>query len=300
MAQFDATEVLALMKRRGFVPSSSSGFTDAEFILAAAEEIESQLLPRLVKMNSKHLLRTQDQTIVAGTSQYRVPDRCVNNGIYSVWIVNASGGIVGLDEVDVGDIPKLGISVAPGQPAYYAFEGPLITLFPPPASAAGTLRVKYQVRPNRLVPVASCGIITGTPVAGASTLTVTTNFPSATAGPYDIIRGRGSFEHLGMDLAGSRSTVTVTLTAGVPSGVGLPVAGDYVCNVGETPVPQLPHGLHLAVACRAVASIIAVKGNRELAKWLIAEASDIEKQVLESLVPRNQSEQQGFTNPWWG
>lgn len=294
MAQFDASEVFSLMKRRGFVPATASGFTELEFLAAVSEEIESEILPKLVKANSKHLIRTEDQSIVSARSQYRVPDRCANNGVYSVWLVNSSGGLDELDEVDPGDIPKLGISLLSGTPRYYTFEGQFITLYPPPAASTGTLRVKYQIRPNRLVRVADCGLIQ---TVGASTLTVTTAFPSAASGPYDIIRGKGSFEHLAIDLAGSRSTTTVTCV--IPTGVNAPVAGDYVCNVGETPIPQLPHGLHLPAACRGVAGIIAAKGNKELAAFLVSTAEKQEKNVLDSLVPRNQSHQQDLANPWW-
>lgn len=296
MAQFDATEVFALMKRRGFIPSAASGFTEAEFIQTVAEEIETSILPKLVKAGTKHLITTEDQTIVSGKQNYRVPDRCVNNGVYAIWLINAARGLDPLDEVDADEIPHLGISLLPGTPRVYSFEGPNIMLWPPPAAAGQTLRVKYQIRPNRLVTVATCGRITAAAALGATSLTVNGSVPSSTTGPYDIVRGSGSFEHLGINLTGSRSGTTVTIPGGIPQAVEV---GDYVCNVLETPIPQLPHGLHLPAACRGVASILAGRGNRELAAWLLQEAEKHEKDVLESLVPRNQTSQQGFSNGWW-
>jgi hypothetical protein len=287
------------MKRRGFVPSSISGFSQQDFLDAVTEEIESYILPKLVKANSKHLLRTEDQSITANQSQYRVPARCANNGIYSVWLVNSSNGFDRLEEIDPGDVPKTGITLNANTPRFYAWEGPFLTLYPTPIATAGTLRIKYQVRPSKLVLVTAVGTITGTPVAGASTVTVGSASPSSTSGPFDIVRGTGAFEHLGIDLAGSRASTTITLTAGVPAVPNLPVAGDYVCNAGESPVPQLPTGLHLPAALRGVASIISSKGNKALAEVLLGEAVAAEKEVLESLVPRNQTNQQDLANPWW-
>jgi hypothetical protein len=296
MAQFDATEVFALMKRRGFVPSSASGFTEAEFIQSTADEIESVILPKLIKANTKHLIRTEDQTIVAGTSQYRVPDRCANNGIYSIWLVNPSNGLDPLDGIDADEVPKLGLCITAGKPRFYSFEGPYITLWPPPASGYGTLRVKYQIRPNRLVLVNTVGTVTTARAAGSTTIPVASTVPSNATGPWDIIRGRGSFEHLALNLTGTIASTTITVSGGIPLAIEV---GDYVCNAYETPIPQLPHGLHLPAACRGVASILGARGNTGLYQTLITEAERREKEVLDSLVPRNQTEQQGFSNPWW-
>jgi hypothetical protein len=293
LAQFDTTEVLALMKRRGFVPSAASGFSNTEFLLAASEAIESDILPKLVKANTKHLIRTEDISIVALTSQYRVPNRSVNNGVYAIWFIDASGGIRRIEEIDAGDIPNASLTTAAGEPRYYSFEGPFITLYPTPNASTGTLRVKYHIRPNRLIAVASCGLISA---VGATTVTVSPSMPTSAVGPYDIIRGIGSFEHMGIDLVGTRSGGTVTIPAGIPTGVAI---GDYVCTPQETPIPQLPHGLHLPAACRGVAGIVGAKGKKELAAFLLAEAGRIEAEVLSSLVPRNQTAQQDIANPWW-
>lgn len=300
MAQFDADDVFAYMQRRGFVPTSSagsaSGFTQAEFLLEVAGEIESNLLPMLVRANTKHLLQTQDQSIVSGTSTYRLPERCANNGVYSVWMVaSGSTGYDPLDEIDPGDVPKLGIALT-GKPIYYAFEGANLVLYPTPDAAGQTLRIKYQIRPNRLVLVTNCGRITVAAAAGATSLTVGSSAPSSTSGPFDIVRGTGSFDHIAVSATGTRSSTVVTIPAGIPAAVAV---GDYVCNAMEAPFPQLPHGLHLPAAMRGVAAICAAKGNRELAAWLKTEAASMEKLVLESLVPRNQTMQQSLVNSWW-
>lgn len=293
MAQFDSTEVVALMKRRGFVPVTQSVFSTNDFLLAAAEAIESFILPELLKANTKHLIQTQTTALVAAQSSYRVPDRCVNNGIYAVWLQNASGGADPVEEIDPGDVPKLGLSGAAGVPLYYAFEGAKIVLYPTPAAADRSLVVKYQIRPSRLVATTSARVVVAATVPNSLTFT-----GSDMTGPYDIVRGKGSYEHLALDLTGTAVAGTATLTGQLTAAMGI-AAGDYLCAVGETPIPQIPIGLHLPAACRGVATLSRARGNKELAEWLVKEAEAIEKQVLESLVPRNQTQQQAFVNTIW-
>jgi hypothetical protein len=292
MAQFDATEVLAAMKRRGFVPSAQSAFTDAEFIQSAAEVIESNLYPKMLKANTNHFIRTVDIPVVAGTAAYRVPDRAATNGVESIWMVNANGSILPIEQGDAATIPYIGLTTTPGTPCLYLIEGPNIRLFPTPAGSTGTLRVRYHIRANRLVAVASTGVISAVN-QGANQVTVSL---ASKSGLFDFCRGRGLYETMAFDQVGTWATSTVTIPGGLPADVAI---GDYVCGANECAIPQLPTGLHLAVALRAVAAIQGARGNRDLAGFLLKEAEVEEGQSLDALAPRNQTETQDFVNPWW-
>ena len=293
MAKFDTTEVFALMKRRGFVPTNTGSFTESDFLLAASEEIEAHILPKLIEAKSKHLFQTKTHALVASTATYRIPDRCA--AILAVWLRQSDGRETPLDEEEVERIPFLGINAnQTGTPRFYTIEGQFLTLYPTPVGASGTLVIKYQLRPSRLVKVSEAGLITS--VAGypnSVAYSAGSNLTGATV--FDIIRAKG-FDLIAVDITGAGGGGSVTATAQIPAEAAV---NDYVCVAGETPIPNLPMGLHLPAAMRGVGSIIAAKGDFQLAAWLANEAEKKEAAVLNSLVPRNKDEQQDIVNPDW-
>lgn len=306
MAQYDATELVDLVKRRALVPGSQGTFSSAEILLALTEAIESRIAPSIIETQAEHLVASKDITIVSGQAAYRVPYRAMSNGIRSIHWLMSDGRSAQLVERKIRDVANLRLASTTGTPAFYVVQGPHVVLYPTPGSAVGTLRVKYHMRPNRIVPVTSVRAITAialnTPDASSTRVTVAA-VPASMEGfqKFDFVRAKQPHDILSFDVTPSvtvgASATTVTFAEGDLSSE-LEV-NDYLCLARETPMANIVDEFVLPAALRAGASLLKALGFLKQAAALDEEAGQEEKVILSSMVSRNKDETQDITNDDW-
>lgn len=298
MAKYDNAELVATLQRRGLVPNNQPTFTTTEFLLDCSQEMDSVLVPKLLKSHAEFFVAIQPYSITEGEMYYRVPARAIGNKLRFVRIVAVDGSYRTLEERDPKDVTKLGLNeLAYGNPQFYVFEAGNIVLYPTPSSTNGdTLQLGYYCRPGRLVPTTTVGIISS--FNGDRTVVTLTGSVSAFTGitSFDIVRATNGFETLAMDKAGTYAAGVVTFSSAVSSIVS---AGDQICLPGEAGVPQVPSELHICIGLRGAAASLKALGDLELADKLVKEAEAKEKEFFEMIAPRNDAGAKDLTNDWW-
>lgn len=289
------TLLLADIRRNGMLPASTvSATADADLLLHADAEMQSRLVPLLLRCNEEYLVRLLTQTLTAGQAAYPVPRRAVGARVRDVVLLSGSTRY---------HLPRLQLeqrsswlSSATGLPQGFYLDAANVVLTPTP-SAADTLEMHIYVRPGMLVDdtsgaraitavTANADYLGTTGVTGRTRL----QFASATlaGSTIDIIAASSPYEHKALDIAVASAGGAVT-SIDVPTAslLATPAVGDWVTvTVGTSPVPQLPAELHSLLVQRVVARTLSSLGYQEEASRADATAAEMEHSLVSVLTPR--------------
>lgn len=249
MARWDTDELVATVKRRGFVPAADSNFSVDDFLASCSEEMGAVIAAILESSQGGFLHSSEDQTIVAGTKIYRINARALMMALQHAELVYTDGRVQRLDPIERGAVT----TTAQATPTHYYFENNHLVLYPTPdSSVAGvTLRMVFTRSPNRLVQPSAAGRITAFN-AGTKVLTFADPIPNTftTSATFDLIRGKPGFDHLQIDK--SISAAHIRSVTGLNRGSGLVTVTtstnhDLVANnefrlESDTPHPSFPVG----------------------------------------------------------
>lgn len=303
MAAFDTSELLDVIRLRGMLPSNSPDWTVTRILAQATREMYATHLPMLVAARGEYLVKTTDIPCVAGQASYRLNRRCA--AVRHVALLRADGTLQPLEELKPGEASNMRLDTARrGQPAYYSFNEHSLSLWPLPESSSDKIRVKWHIRPNKLIASdTTVAVITlialDTPTAGITELNFTAVPTAPAPGTFDFIKPSHPFDIMGFDL----TKVSVTATQLRFTATDIPqdlVAGDYVHAAGTSIFPNIPQELHEPLALRTAAAI--VKSKRDgLAKDLEDEALAKERQLLVGiLAPRSKGNHKRLVSRRWG
>lgn len=262
---YTADDLVTQVRRGGMIPDASTEIT-AEVILAFLdEESRSVIAPWRRKLaGTDYRIDQEDQSIVAGTSTYRIPWRAEAGALRDVLYVDASGDAISLDRIPLHETDEYLAQRSPYWAGPYGFcvEGDFVRLLPTPTTT-GTLRLKYPRRPSRLVARTDAMLITNIVVQlFATTYSGAEPDLFSAVTPLDIVQANPNFDLFARDvLPASVSTGSSVTFATSPSAEVAP--GDYLALAGETPVVQLPVELHPVLVALGVARALEADGDRE-------------------------------------
>lgn len=276
---YTADELIASLKRRGMIPTSSRTLSNTDFLSFINDEIFTSLVPFIMSTREEYLVASSTESTVSGSAEYSLPERSIGGKLRDLQILEGSTYTT-LERYEPGRLEWS--STDSSRPSAYSLEGNNVVLHPTP-SGVETLRFKYFQRPNRCVLAEDAGLITS---VGATTVVISlvpSDFGTGAA-DYDFIKGTGpGFECRAIDQSGTRSSTTLTFAGGVPDGVAV---GDYVALAGQSPIPQIPLDLHPLLAQRCVARSLEALGFRDQAMLANATADRMQKNLLGLLTPR--------------
>lgn len=278
MAQdFTTTGLLASLKRRGMLPSTTETLSTTDFLAIATEELQTYVWNTLPR-TEEYGVTTADVSVSSGTAAYKLPSRAVGGKLRDVWFVDGSSRI-DLVRVEPENIGNFGTS---GDACGFYLQGDDLVLVPTP-NTSRTLRVSFHCRPSALVATSAVAVVqsfnTGT---GAITTTATVPATFSTSQTYDIVRAKPPFSILSMDLTASVASGTTVTFSSLPAGLA---AGDYVCLAGESPVAQVPVELHPLLSQRVAYKCLEALGDPR-AKIAEEAADKMKLEAIKLLTPR--------------
>lgn len=294
---YSTTALIASIRRRGSVPDTSAEGTQAADLLAVATEVLwKAICPLLLRVRENYLLETKDYSITSGAAAYRIPPRSLGGKLREVSVVDASGNVRNLPEVDEENLREFGPT---GTPTAFQVRGNNVVLLPTPDATQGTLRLRYARRPNQLVALSAAGVISSISSAGGTTtITLTASIPAAftSTARYDLVRATPGFEWGAIDLNPSSSPSGSSIafaTADLPADFTTAIyKGDYICLAEDAPVAQVPPELHALLAQWTVAALLEADGDEEAVATAMKLAAKMEEDVVSLLSPRVDGEHQ--------
>lgn len=245
MAAYTTADLLTDIRLRVLAPGDNSVFDNTDVLRLADAEMQTTVLPLLMSLRGEYCIVFEDQTVVAGQAGYDIPARAVGLMLREVHLVDAGGAITNLPQLSPEDIE----TTTPGPPEAFYLRQNQVYLYPTPATAAGTLRLYYPLRPASLIEATSAALVSS--INTGTGVVTFTSVPSAwtTGNRFDWVRKDGGSEPRAIEQTASLISGTDVTFASLPSSL---VAGDYLALAGETPLIQLPAELR-PVLCAATA-----------------------------------------------
>jgi len=210
MAQdYTTTNLLASLKRRGMLPTTTTAWTTADYLGAATEELQSYMTGLLVRAKEEFSVETYDVTMVAGQDTYAIPPRAAGDKLRQVLIL-VQTQYFPLSRIGPEMVHTQGTMA--GAPTGFYFQGDNLILVPMPTSGSpDSLRLKYFRRPGSLVLTSACAQIQAIASNRLST-TATATIPGtmASGAVLDVVKATPSFGTLAMDLVATTGTTGTT------------------------------------------------------------------------------------------
>ena len=278
-----STELLASIKLRCASPISQVTFTDEDLLSFAQEETELKLLPSILAVREEFYVTVATIPVVAGQNNYEIPYRAIGNKVRSIFYEQSPGNLISLANIPMELLNNYSTNSFPYQFAGFVLENDHLKLVPNIGTTVnGNLILRYYLRPNNIVKMSrgarirsidrTTGVIE---VSNGSTGANTVPSNITITGQIDFIKGKSTNKTYSFDIDpasvnASGGTITFA-TTDIPSEL---VVGDWICNAGETVIPQVPPELHVmlaqAVACRVLESLGDTQGlqnaNQKLAE----------------------------------
>lgn len=226
---YATSDFLADVRREGMLPSTSvDGTADADIFAQGQYELESRVVPLILKTRQEYFNVIDNQTITASRAMYRIPRRSIGGTVRNVTLVKSDGSIKRLFHLELEYIKKYYANTSAAEPEGYYFRGDHVVLVPAPNAAtasAYTLQIEFPCRPGRMQADTAANYLTLSGTLGWSTNgsnyeieTVGTMSASSTA-LLDFVRIDSGFQYLFVDVVAN-----VTNNGGTDRGISVPAA----------------------------------------------------------------------------
>jgi len=256
-------QLIISVKRRGSIPTDQRTFATQDFLDLLNEEIDTGMVPSLLELHEEYLVHFVDTLVVANQRDYAIPDRAIGNKLRAVMLVDSSGNVRDMTRVELEDISTYQGSSASSDYPFYVQDNKIVLL----GEIDGVdvkIRMYFYIKPNTLVEDKFAGVIR---LIDRNTGVITmSNFPEDFSGTemVDLVNSQSPNKIYDYDLAviaTDSNLKTVTLS---PSDIPVDLKiGDYVCQRGESIVPQLPTELHPVLVQRVVVTCLESMGDTE-------------------------------------
>lgn len=295
-ADYTTTGFLASVKRRVMLATQSETFSDADILAIATEELQSYVFPFLISVREEYAVTTTDIAYTSATAFYELPEFAVGDKARDVLLLR-DGKYWQLDRIEPERIQDHAATA--NVPYGFSFQGSKIQLIPAPTTS-GTIRIKYFHRPGWLVPVSEVASISG--VSGSN---VTPNNLLVNNGDrVSIVSSKAPYYIIGSGTVLSVNIPDVDLS--FDAQVAGAEDGDYLCFIGEAPIPQVPTELHPLLVARTIYAMYVAQGDGR-AQEALQNCELLKKNLLTVLTPRSEGNARyiinrhgpGWRNPSW-
>jgi hypothetical protein len=274
------------IKIKASVPTSQSLFTNQSFLDLINEEIQTNIVPELMRIKEEYFSTKIDVQLLDGVNSYSIPERAIGGMLRDVQIVE-SGTVYSLPRLYQEDQ----IQTTEQRQGFY-LEGNNIIVSPTPIHSNDILRISVYQRPSKVVLSTECAQITS--IDTTLNQVIVTSLPSNITSNelIDLVRNKPGFECLEIDKTISGiSGLTISFTS-LPSKLAV---GDWICLSGESPIAQIPVEVQPVLTQAVVVKCLESMGD---SKMKIAEEKlqMMKQKVFGMISPRVDGENKKIIN----
>ncbi len=283
----DTSSLLVDIRLRGSFPQADDLFSDNDLLRILDNEMLSQVVPLIVKINEEYFLTYKDYSITPGTESYRIPRRAIGSSLRDVQKISPSGDVSQMSRLFEENRTSLTNSVSG-----YFVKGNQILLSPIPVNAGDTLRMAYFRRPSKFVLPIECAQITVVDTLNnqLTVASVPTTFANGIS--LDLVEANTPYDILGLD------QTLVSVTGNILTFASLPVdisVGDYVCLSSQSCLPMVPEEIIPLLCQAALCTCLSSKKDKSV-DLEIQKLELLKQSLLSLLAPRIKSDEVKITN----
>jgi len=256
------------VRNRAMIPNDTSVYTDQNILDIANEEIDVQLLDKLLTLHEEHLTVHIDVPRVE-SGVYDIPYRSVGNKIRDVVMISG-GNQYELSQISIGELPDYSYessTYSTGMDKFYVESNQI--KFVNPTRNYDTVRIYFYIRPSVLTKTESSATITTISSTDTETTFTFSSIPNEFASTvvFDIVGNRSPNRIKGWDIPSIEVNTSLKYVkfnnSDVEDILGDIRVGDYVCKAEESPVPNLPTEMHPLLAQLTAVHILEALGDSE-------------------------------------
>lgn len=281
-------DLVAAVKLKAQAPGQRWQFEDPQVLNIAFQETVKRFIPMIRSVREDYFTTFLTIPLLANTASYRMPRRASSVTIKQVLLVQtgANGRGWPITRVTTSEGWR-GIGQSSNTPGAYVIEGSSIRLLGTPSNIADyELRVYYQRRPSRYVPVASSSVVASVLPGGI----LVTGTPSwyVTGDDLDVMSPEPEADLLMQDVDVTLAVSTFTINDG--SSTAQVSVGDYVSKADTTPIVLLPDAFWDALVDATAAECQRSTNDYDAAATIEAGLAAYLPGVIKSITPRAESQ----------
>jgi len=284
---YTTTALITSLKRRAMIPTSQATYSDQDLADYLNDEMESTITPMIMDVREEYFVESIDFTVENDVAAvFDIPTRAVGERLRDVVMVSADG-----DQESLTNLPRLSLEQlsesqdggrsTSGLTGFY-IQGNQVKLYPLVGNGAGTLRLYFFRRPGALVLETGAGLITAIN-PGTDTVTVDNVLAEWVDGyPISTVNPNQPFNYIDSDdtiitIAGYNITLADVSELSV---------GDWICNVDETVVPQVPVEAHNLLLQAAKVVLLEATDDDKNIKLAQEKYTTMERSFIKTITPR--------------
>lgn len=244
--RYTSDDIITAVKRNASIPTSQKKYQTSDFLAFTNEELQLTIVGELLSLREDYFVTSTSSALVANKDNYAYPTTAVGWKLEAVWYIDSENHHNKMSRIERSQRHMYeGLDDGSSPVAYY-FDGAEISVVPGVGSTVtGSIKFDHVRIQNRVVSVSSTGLVSTVVVAGTDYQITVDSVPSTSLG-IDVISGTNPFGVIarGQTAAVAGSVITVASADFERA----PVAGDYVCTTGETPIPNIPEDYHPILA----------------------------------------------------
>jgi len=255
------------IRNRAMIPDDTSVYTDDNLLSIANEEMDVQLLDKLLSLHEEHLT-VNIEIARSASGVYDIPYRAIGNKIRDIYMIRG-GNLYELTQISIGELSDYidnDDNYTNGLDKFYVEHNQIKLV--QPSRSYDTVRIYYHIRPNYLTKVEKAGVVSSIVTTDTEVTYNFTSMPTAftSALLYDIVGYRTPNKIKAYDIAPvevNTSLKFIKFTKSDLAALGEIVVGDYVCQAEESPVPNMPTEMHPVLAQLAAVHVLEAMGDTE-------------------------------------
>lgn len=297
--------LMTSVQRRAAVPNAQVTFNTSDFYAFIDEEIESKLIPLILRNMEEYYVWDQPTLIVSGINQYPIPYRAIAGKLRDVQVISTTDpeSIIPLERLEITDLfssTSTSFRVLIKKSGFY-IKGNTVFMYPTPYYTQNILNLEYYMRPGSSVDPSTCAQITSINQSDQQLTVTTVPTNITTAGLVDFVKGMPGFECTAIDQSISSIVGNViTFTNPFPVNQGQTVTtisvGDYVCPNTTSCVVQVPQELLPLLSQYVVVRVLSAQGDAQALQMAIAELTKLEENAQMLIAPRVSGKLKRCTN----
>ena len=284
---YTTNALIASLKRRAMIPTSQATYSDQDLTDYLNDEMESTITPLIMDTREEYFVDSIDFAVDNNTpAVFDIPTRAVGERLRDVVMVSTEG-----DQESLTNLPRLSLEQLSESQDHgrsvtnltgFTLQGNQVKLHPLIGNGTGTLRLYFYRRPGCLVLEASAGLITAINPA-TKVITVDTVLTEWVDGyPIATVNQNQPFNYINEDDAiVSIAGYNITL-----ADVSDLAVGNYVCNVDESVVPQIPIEAHNLLLQAAKIVLLEATDDDKNIKLAEAKYTTMERSFIKTITPR--------------
>lgn len=284
-----ASELIVLIREKGMIPDN---ITDEDILRLVNEEMSIKVVDTILELHEEHLVVPaiiSPYKVSSEGTHYIIPTRAIGSKLRNAFYMSGTNQAYELSRIDIdemGDFKWTNGYGNYGADIFYV-RGDEIIVINPSTHGNTNLTAYFHISPNTIVLEESCAKITDIDKVNGVIQFDSIPKEFSQVQEFDFVMNKNPNKILGIDISGISVNINTRTVQIDPSMIPDRLSvGDWLCEAGTSPYPNMPLEMHPYVAQCTVVSYLESINDTEGLNNAVRKLVAIEKSVQRTLDDR--------------